>query len=103
MTKKKRNTKTTKRPNKSAQKATYRIRNWTAYNDSLVERSSLTVWISDEIIEGGKPIPAGPHQRSGQLEYSGRAIECLLTLKAVFRLPYRQTKGLGRSIIALLG
>jgi hypothetical protein len=103
MAKKKRNKKTTKRANKSAQKASYRIRNWAAYNNSLVERGSLTVWISDEVIEGWNPVPEGPRQRGGQMAYSDRAIECLLTLKAVFKLPYRQTEGFGRSLIALLG
>jgi len=103
MAKKKRNTKTSKRANKSAQKVTYRVRNWAAYNDSLVRRGSITVWISDEVIEGWKPTPEGRRQRGGQMEYSDRAIECLLTLKAVFKLPYRQTEGLGRSMMALLG
>jgi IS5 family transposase len=103
MTKKKRNTKTTKRANKGAQKATYRVRNWAAYNNSLVARGSITLWISDEVIEGWRPTPSGRRQRGGQVEYSDRAIECLLTLKAVFKLPYRQTEGFGRSIMALLG
>jgi hypothetical protein len=102
MAHKKRNAKTTKRNNKGAQKATYRVRNWAAYNDKLVERGSLTVWISDDVIEGWKPMPEGPRQRGGQLTYSDRAIECLLTLKAVFKLPYRQTEGFGRSIMDLL-
>ena len=103
MTKKKRDTKTSKRADKSAQKATYRVSNWAAYNDSLVQRGSLTVWISEEVIEEWRPTPQGRRQRGGQVEYSDRAIECLLTLKAVFRLPYRQTAGFGRSIMALLG
>lgn len=37
------------------------------------------------------------------MQYSARAIECLLMLRAVYRLPYRQTEGLGRSIMTLLG
>ena len=82
---------------------TYRVRTWAAFNDSLGRRGSITVWISDEVIEGWKPTPEGRRQRGGQMEYSDRAIECLLTLKAVFKLPYRQTEGLGRSMIALLG
>lgn len=102
MTKKKRDLKMTKRANKSGQKATYRVRNWAAYNASLVERGSITVWISDEVLEGWRPTPEGRRQRGGQVEYSDRAIECLLMLKAVFKLPYRQTEGFGRSILALL-
>jgi IS5 family transposase len=100
MAKKKRNKKTAKRTNKSAQ---YRVRNWAAYNASLVERGSLTVWISEDVIEGWKPIPEGPRQRGGQMEYSDRAIEWFLTLKVVFKLPYRQTEGFGRSLMELLG
>jgi hypothetical protein len=38
----------------------------------------------------------------GQLKYSDRAIECLLSLKAVFHLPYRQTEGFGKSLMELL-
>jgi hypothetical protein len=102
MAKKKWNNKTRKRTDKRAQKVTYRVRNWASYNASLRQRGSLTVWISQEVIDGWKPRPQGRRQRGGQVEYSDRAIECLLTLKAVFRLPYRQTEGLGQSILALL-
>jgi hypothetical protein len=64
MAKKKRNTKTSKRDNKRAPKATYRVRNWATYNDSLVQRGSITVWISDEVIEGWK---ANRSIRTGRL------------------------------------
>lgn len=103
MAKKKRDTKTTKRADKGARKTSYRVSNWAAYNDSLIQRGSITVWISEEVIEGWKPRPQGRRPRGGQVEYSDRAIECLLTLKAVFKLPYRQTEGFGQSIMALLG
>lgn len=103
MTKQKRNKTQSKRADKSARKATYRVSNWAAYNDSLVQRGAITVWISQEVIDEWRPMPRGRRQRGGQVQYSDRVIECLLTLKAVFRLPYRQTEGLGRSIIALLG
>lgn len=103
MAKKKRNNKTSRRTDNGAQKATYRVRNWASYNDSLRERGSISVWISQDVIDGWKPRPKGRRQRGGQVEYSDRAIECLLTLKVVFRLPYRQTEGLGQSMMALLG
>jgi IS5 family transposase len=103
MAKTKRNTKPTKRKNKGEPKAVYRVRNWAAYNASLVDRGSLTVWIGEDVIDGWKPTPTGPRQRGGQMEYSDRAIEWLLTLKVVFKLPYRQTEGFGRSIMELLG
>ena len=102
MSKPKRNQPTTKRADKSPQKTIYRVSNWAEYNDSLVQRGSITVWISEEVIEGWRPTPSGRRQRGGQVEYSERAIECMLTLKAVFHLPYRQTEGFGRSLMALL-
>jgi IS5 family transposase len=103
MAKQKRNKTKTKRADQGAQKTSYRVSNWAAYNDSLIQRGAITVWISDEVIEGWKPTPKGRRQRGGQMEYSDRAIECLLTLRAVFNLPYRQAEGFGRSIMTLLG
>jgi hypothetical protein len=96
-------TRTTKQGAKNKQKAQYRVRNWTEYNESLVQRGSVTFWIDDEVITGWKPEPEGPRQRGGQEQYSDRAIECLLTLRAVFGLTYRQTEGFGRSILSMLG
>lgn len=102
MTKAKRDTKTTKRPEKSRKKTVYRVSNWAEYNASLVQRGSLTVWIDEEVLQSWQPVPEGRRKRGGQAKYSDRAIECLLTLKAVFHLPYRQTEGFGKSLIELL-
>jgi len=44
----------------------------------------------------------GSRQRGGQVLYSDQAIACLLMLRAVFQLPYRQTEGLGQSLMDLL-
>ena len=101
---KKRNTTTqqSKRTAKQKKKAVYRIKNWAAYNASLVQRGSLTLWISDEVLEDWHPAPEGPRQRGGQVRYSDRAIECMLMLKAVFKLAYRQTEGFGQSLLELM-
>jgi hypothetical protein len=95
--------KTTKESARNEQKVRYRVRNWAEYNESLVQRGSITLWIDQEVIAGWKPQPEGPRQRGGQEQYSDRAIECLLTLRAVFGLTYRQTEGFGRSVLDLLG
>ncbi|MBB4090440.1 hypothetical protein GGP98_002259, partial [Salinibacter ruber] len=31
---------------------TYKVQNWSEYNEALVDRGRLTVWISGEAIEG---------------------------------------------------
>jgi len=95
MTKKKRNPK--------AKKASYRIRNWSVYNQSLMQRGSITLWISEEVLANWHPEAAERRPRGGQVRYSDQAITCLLLLKAVYRLPYRQTVGFGQSVMDLLG
>lgn len=75
--------------------------NWAAYDASLRQRASLTVWFSDAAIDGWKA--ALRTTRGGQAWYSPLAILTALTLRAVFRLALRQTEGLIGSIIRLLG
>jgi hypothetical protein len=59
------------------------------------------VWFSEEAIEGWRAAPRTT--RGGQPYYSELAITTALTLRAVFRLPLRQTEGLIGSILQLLG
>ena len=83
--------------------AIYRPRNWKSYNQSLVQRGSLTVWIDEEVLASWHPKAEGKRQRGGQVQYSDQAIETLLTLRAVYQLPYRQTVGFAQSILDLIG
>jgi hypothetical protein len=79
----------------------YRVKNWSEYDAGLRARGSLTVWFSEEAIEGWRAAPRTT--RGGQPSYSELAITTALTLRAVFRLPLRQTEGLIGSILQLLG
>jgi hypothetical protein len=83
-------------------KVRYRIRNWRDYNQALAQRGSLTVWLDDQT----RSTWLG-NERPGQVgaptTYAESAIRCLLTLKAVFHLPLRQTTGFATSVMALLG
>jgi hypothetical protein len=82
-------------------KLKYKVTNWAAYDASLRQRGSLTVWFTDEAIEGWRAEPRTT--RGGQPWYSPLAILTALTLRAVFRLALRQTEGLIGSVIGLLG
>lgn len=84
-------------------KAQYRVRNWAKYNDSLKQRGDITLWIAEDVIEAWGPDPQAPKKRGGQKAYSDGAIECLLTVKAVYHLAYRQTEGFACSLSQLLG
>jgi len=78
-----------------------KVTNWPAYDASLRQRGSLTVWFTDEAIAAWRAEPRTT--RGGQPWYSELAILTALTLRAVFRLAYRQTEGLIGSVIRLLG
>src|SRR5215210_497828 len=78
-----------------------KVTNWPAYDASLRQRGSLTVWFTDEAIAAWRAEPRTT--RGGQPWYSELAILTALTLRAVFRLAYRQTEGLIGSVIGLLG
>ena len=82
-------------------KTIYHIRNWSAYDRALVQRGSLTIWISEEALTTWAY--HGPHQRGAQFDYSDQAIEAVLTLKEVFHLTNREVEGLVRSVFALMG
>jgi len=79
----------------------HRVTNWREYDAGLRARGSLTVWFTAEAIEAWRAAPRTT--RGGQPSYSDLAITAALTLRAVFRLPLRQTEGLIGSILALLG
>ena len=65
--------------------------NSAAYNAALRQRGSLTVWFTEAAIAAWTAKPRTT--RGGQPRYSGLAIATALTLRAVFRLALRQTKG----------
>jgi DDE family transposase len=78
-----------------------KVTNWPAYDASLRQRGSLTIWFSGEAIMSWRAEPRTT--RGGQPWYSELAILTALTLRAVFRLAYRQTEGLIGSLMRLLG
>lgn len=82
-------------------KCAYHIRNWQEYNQALVHRGSLTVWIEEAVLAGWLAT-----ERSGRCgascTYSDAAIETALMLKAVYHLPLRATQGLLASVLRLL-
>lgn len=85
----------------SAKKASYRVTNWKAYNESLVRRGDITLWFAEDVIAAWEH--ANQEVKVGRpFTYSDAAIECLLALRELFQLPYRQTEGLGRALVKLM-
>lgn len=82
-------------------KKTYRVRNWKEYNQNLVQRGSITLWISEEILEQWRS-PTKTGKRGRPEEYPDTVILCALHLKALYHLPFRATEGFLGSILKLL-
>src|SRR6266540_857156 len=78
----------------------YRVKNWTEYEKALVQRGSITFWLSDDFRKVW--LYAGEKQRGSQFEYSAKAIEIMLTIKEVFHLTNRSVEGFVRSLFELL-
>jgi hypothetical protein len=83
-------------------RACYRVTNWKQYNESLVRRGDITLWFAEDVIAAWEHANGGV-KVGRPFTYSDTAIECLLALRELFRLPYRQTEGLGRALVKLMG
>jgi hypothetical protein len=84
----------------SRPKTLYRVRNWSEYEQALVQRGSITFWLSDDI--GKIWLYDGEKQRGSQFDYSDKAIEIMLTLKEVFHLTNRSVEGFVRSLFQMM-
>lgn len=86
----------------SGKSARYQVKNGFQYNDSPVNRGDITLWFDDSVADHWL------HENSGRKQgrpftFSDSTILCLLMLKVLFRLPYRQTEGLGVALMKLAG
>ncbi len=83
-------------------KKSYVIENWREYNESLTRRGDVTFWFSEDVVDAWEH--ENDQKKNGRpFVYSEVAIETLLTIRELFRLPYRQTEGLGRALAKLMG
>ncbi len=83
------------------EKKRYKVTNWAEYNESLRQRGNVTVWLGPDVEDGwqaDRRMTPG-----GQPTYSDMAITVCLTLGVVFKQPLRQTEGLVRGLVRLMG
>jgi hypothetical protein len=81
-------------------KKSYHIRNWKTYNESLVKRGSLELWIGDDVLLTWEV--ASTHTRGHPFTYSDLAIETALTVRKIFHLRLRPLEGFLQSIFRIL-
>ena len=79
----------------------YKPRNWKAYNESLCNRGSLTLWVSDAVYRQWREI-SNQGKVVGEKQYPDLVIELCLTIRQVYDLPLRQCTGFLRSIFTLM-
>lgn len=82
-------------------KTKYRLRNWREYNRALVQRGSLTMWITEDVMQTWQETEAEP-KRGHPRTYTDTAILTMATLQEIYHLGLRQTQGLMESIGAVL-
>ena len=81
-------------------KAKYRVANWAAYNQALVRRGDVTVWLSSDAIAARTPRRSG--RRGGQRRYSDLAIETALTLRLLSHLQLRRAEGFLHALFGMM-
>jgi len=81
-------------------KTKYREKNSMAYDAALRKRGDVTLWFHEDAIDAWNAPATG--RPGGQRRYSDLAIVTALTLRAVFRLPLRQTEGFIASLVRLM-
>ena len=79
----------------------YEVKNWREYNESLVRRGDITLWLDDDVIIDWEHMNSET-KVGAPFRYSDQAILCLLSLREVFGLTYRQTEGFGRSLVRMM-
>ena len=90
----------TKNKTRARSKTVYHVRNWSEYDQALVNRYSLTIWISEDVQKNWEY--DGPKQRGAQFTYTDQAIETMLMLKEIFHLTNRGAEGFVGSIFELM-
>jgi len=81
-------------------KALYRVKNWSEYDKALVQRGSITFWMSDGFEKTW--MYAGEKQRGSQFDYTDQAILVMLTVKEIFHLSNRGVEGFVRSLFQMM-
>ena len=81
-------------------KTLYRVKNWSEYDKALVQRGSITFWMSDDFEQ--KWLYVGEKQRGSQFDYTDQAILIMLTVKEVFHLTNRGVEGFVRCLFRMM-
>ena len=79
-------------------------RDWSKYNDSLVNRGNLSIFVSRDFARDWyvKYDVDTKRKHGGQPKYTEKAINALLSLRFLFRQPLRAMEGFAKSLVAMM-
>ena len=80
----------------------YKVKNWKAYNNSLVQRGSISIWLEDSVLRQWGDI-SKEKKVVGECLYGDSVIQCCLLLGQLYHQPLRQTTGFVDSLLTMLG
>lgn len=95
-------TKQEEKQNKKGKKKKYKVRNWREYNQMLVNRGNIELWVSEEALKAWEE-KRRTGKRGKPVFYSNIAIQTALTLQQVLHFPLRQTEGFLNSVLIKIG
>jgi transposase len=74
-----------------------KVRNWKEYNRALVKRGEIIFTFDENYLDS--LYYSGQQKRGGKKEYTEKMYEYLLTIKIMFRLPWRATVGFAYGLL----
>lgn len=74
-------------------------RKWSNYNRALIARGEITFWFSED--QAGQWEASPSHRQGRPQKFADTAIECVLMIRAFFKLPLRATQGFVASLLRL--
>jgi Transposase DDE domain len=79
-------------------------RDWAKYNEALVNRGYLTIFVSKDFAREWyvKYDANTPRKRGGQARYTDKAITALLSLRFVFKQTLRSMEGFAKSLVSMM-
>lgn len=84
-------------------KKKYKIKNWNKYNSSLIGRGDISIWIEDKSLKEWLYKKSKKTYSFGRPKiYSDLAIELILTLKCLFKMPLRSSQGFVLGLFKML-
>ena len=83
-------------------KQKHKVRNWSEYNNALINRGRIDFWLSEDAIAKWYE-PYTPNDGTGKpREFSDFAIMVCLEIRQVYHLTLRQTQGFVQSVFSMM-